>query len=83
RGAPIHDVDGFWAHRAKYGYAAVAHLQQETWIEPFWAGPRTYGYEWILLDDSKKRSAWLDHKDPPRSSVDLADSFARWKASRV
>ncbi|HVL63754.1 MAG TPA: hypothetical protein VM573_01150 [Actinomycetota bacterium] len=74
-GAPIYDVLDFWRGRPKFGYAAVASLKAETWIEPFWAGPRTYGYEWILLDDDKKRASWLDHKPPPRGGSDLPEAF--------
>jgi hypothetical protein len=82
KGAPIHEVEDFWARRAKYGYAAVAQLQAETWIEPFWAGPRTYGYEWVVLEDSKKRTSWLDKKEPPRGGEDLVSKFNGWKAAR-
>lgn len=83
KGSPIYQLEDFWLKRPKYGYAAVAQLQQETWIEPFWAGPRTYGYEWVLLDDSKKRSGWLDRKDPPRSAVDLRAKFDEWKVEHA
>jgi hypothetical protein len=53
----------------------VAQLADERWIEPFWAGPRTYGYEWVVLEDEKKRSSWLDRKDPPRGGEVLRTSF--------
>ncbi len=78
RGSALHDLLGFWSGRPRYGYAAVASLQHEAWVEPFWAGPRTYGYEWVLLDD-KKRAGWLEKKAPPRSADDLAAAFAEWK----
>ncbi|MEO7803030.1 MAG: hypothetical protein ABIS18_00855 [Actinomycetota bacterium] len=78
KGSAIHDVESFWARRPKYGYAAVIELHQEHWLDPFWAGPRTYGYEWILLDDTKKRAAWLDPKPPPRSADDLEARFKQW-----
>ncbi len=81
KGSPLYEMEDFWARRAKYGYAAVAQLQQEVWIDPFWAGPRSYGYEWILLEDQKKRTSWLDHKDPPRGGEDLVANFQKWKAS--
>lgn len=81
KGSPLHDVEDFWARRAKYGYAAVAQLQAETWIDPFWAGPRTYGYEWVVLEDQKKRSAWLEKKDAPRGGEDLVAKFKAWKAA--
>lgn len=79
RGSAIHDLAGFWAGRPRVGYAAVASLTNETWIEPFWAGPRTYGYEWVLLENEKKRSSWLDPKEPPRSGPDLKGRFLSWR----
>jgi len=79
RDAPIHDVADFWTLRPRFGYAAVAELQHESWIEPFWAGPRTYGYEWVLLENDKKHKSWLDHKDPPRTGAELASQFDAWK----
>ncbi len=81
-GSALHGLDGFWQGRPRYGYAGVVTLQQEAWIEPFWAGPRTYGYEWILLDDEKKRSSWLDRKPPPRGGEGLLDGFRAWLAAR-
>ena len=75
KGSQLHDVAGFWSGRPRYGYAAVAGLDNEAWIEPTWAGPRTYSYEWVLLDDAKKRASWLDPKAPPRSKDDLRDQF--------
>lgn len=82
RGSALHDLIAFWSGRPKYGYAAVASLRHESWIEPFWAGPRSYGYEWVLLDDDKKRSSWLDHKPAPRSKDDLRQAFEDWKATK-
>ena len=83
KGSPIANIESFWSHRPKYGYAAVAQLQQEQWIDPFWAGPRTYGYEWVLLDAEKKRKSWLDRKEPPRGAgEELPAKFKAWQASR-
>jgi hypothetical protein len=82
KGAAIHDMDDFWAGRARFGYAAVGKLKSERWIEPFWAGPRTYGYEWVRLENDKKRASWLDGKDPPRGGADLESSFEGWIAAR-
>lgn len=82
RGSALHDLTAFWSGRPRYGYAAVASLTHEAWIEPHWAGPRTYGYEWVLLEDDKKRSSWLDKKPAPRSKDDLMKSFEDWKSSR-
>lgn len=79
RGAEIHEVLDFWRGRPRYGYAAVAELESESWIEPFWAGPRTYGYEWVTLEDDKKKSSWLTKKDAPRGGADLRARFISWR----
>jgi hypothetical protein len=83
RDSQLYGVSGFWTGRPRYGYAAVASLDNESWIEPQWAGPRTYGYEWVLLDEDKKRSAWLDPKPPPRSQDDLDARFRGWLRDRT
>ena len=49
---------------------------------PFWAGPRTYGYEWVRLEDEKKRASWLDRREPPRGGESLARSFRAWLDAR-
>ena len=77
----INKVDGFWAGRPKVGYAVIAELKDERWIDPHWAGPRTYGYEWVVLDD-KKRDQWLEEKSAPRGGEALVDDFGRWKKER-
>ncbi len=83
RGSPLHGMDDFWKGRARYGYAAVAELQREQWLpEPFWAGPRSYGYEWVRLEDERKRASWLDRKDPPRGGETLLRQFRAWLAAR-
>jgi hypothetical protein len=82
RTSKLHEMEGFWAGRARYGYAAVASLKDEVWIEPFWAGPRTYGYEWVILEDAKKRGSWLDRKEPPRGGDELRRRFVSWLSAR-
>lgn len=83
RGSPLLDMDDFWKGRPRYGYAAVAELERERWLDqPFWAGPRTYGYEWIRLEDDKKRKAWLEPKEPPRGGEGLLRQFRTWLAGR-
>lgn len=78
-GSALHDLDAFWRGRPRYGYASVASLQHEAWLDdPFWAGPRSYGYEWILLENEKKRSSWLDPKPPPRGGEGLRGRFEAW-----
>lgn len=81
RGAPIFDVDDFWRGRPRVGYAGVATLEREQWIDPFWAGPRTYGYEWVVIGDDAKRASWLDGKPPPRGGEGLRERFESWRAS--
>lgn len=73
--------EGFWAGRPRRGYAIVATLDQERWIDPVWAGPRTYGYEWIVLEDDHKRHSWLDEKPPPRGGEGLKNQFLLARAS--
>jgi hypothetical protein len=75
QGSPLCDLKAFWRGRPRFGYAAVARLSHETWIDPFWGGPRTYGYEWVVLESDSKRKSWLDPKDAPRSSTDLRAAF--------
>jgi len=80
RGSALHGVADFWKGRPRYGYAALAALTEETWVHPpYWGGPRTYGYEWVLLDDVKKQATWLDKREPPRGdTADLPTRFRRW-----
>ena len=75
-------LDGFWAGRPRYGYGAVASLQHERWIEPFWGGPRSYAYEWVVLENEKKRASWLDDKPPPRGGEGLRERFDAWLGER-
>jgi hypothetical protein len=82
-GSPIHDVEDFWAGRPRIGYAAIATLVQEHWLPaPFWAGPRTYQYEWVVLDEDAKRKSWLETKEPPRDGEGLRRQFQSWLAAR-
>lgn len=79
QGAAIHKIDDFWAGRPKVGYAVVALLRNERWIEPRWEGPRTYGYEWVVLDNDKKIATWTEAKPAPRGGEDLLAAFLRWR----
>lgn len=83
RGSGLHGLEDFWQGRPRYGYAGVATLHRESWIDPFWAGPRTYGYEWILLEDEKKRASWLGRKDPPRGGEGLLRQFKAWRLAQA
>jgi hypothetical protein len=82
-GSALHDVEAFWKGRPRYGYAALATLRRESWLdEPFWAGPRTYGYEWVVLEDRKKASSWQERNPPPREGAGLQMAFRSWLAAR-
>jgi hypothetical protein len=77
-GAAIQRMGSFWQGRPRVGYAVVAELMNERWIEPVWQGPRTYAYEWVVLDD-KKRAGWLQEKAPPRDGSELLKKFLQWR----
>lgn len=79
RGTPLFDAIDFWRGRPKAGYAALGELGFERWIDPVWMGPRTYGYEWVLLDNDKKRATWLEEKPPPKGGEDLLAAFEAWR----
>ena len=79
QGSALQSMDEFWTHRPRYGYAGVVALDRERWVEPFWAGPRTYGYEWIRLEAEAKRSSWLTPKPPPRGGEGLLQRFESWR----
>jgi hypothetical protein len=79
-GSAVRAMDGFWTGRPKVGYAVVAELRDERWVDPHWAGPRTYGYEWVVLDD-KKRTSWLETKPPPKGGAELVERFLSWRDS--
>lgn len=78
-GSSLPNDQSFWAGRPKFGYAVVGELQNERWIEPKWEGPRTYGYEWVVLDSDKKRASWFEEKAPPRGGAELLQRFLDWK----
>lgn len=80
RGSQLYQQAAFWSGRPKAGYAAVAELIHERWIEPVWAGPRTYGYEWVVLETEAKRRSWLEGKPPPRNGEELLKTFGRWRS---
>ncbi len=82
RGSALHDVEPFWRGRARFGYAAVAELHRDAWVDPFWAGPRTYAYEWVVLENEKKRSSWLDPREAPRGGDALRRELDAWLAAR-
>lgn len=73
--------EAFWSGRPRAGYAVVATLIDERWVDAFWAGPRTYGYEWIVLESDAKRKSWLDPKEPPRGGEGLTGEFQAARTS--
>jgi len=81
RAAGLDVPEDFWQGRPRSGYAIVAELQAERWIEPFWGGPRTYGYEWVVLESDKKRASWLEPKEAPRTGEGLKGDFERARAA--
>ena len=78
-GSAIQNNASFWAGRPKFGYAVVGELQNERWLEPKWQGPRTYGYEWVVMDSDKKTKTWFEDKPPPRGGEELLGSFLEWR----
>lgn len=78
-GSAIQNDPSFWAGRPKFGYAVVGELQNERWLDPKWLGPRTYGYEWVVMDSDKKRRSWFEEKPPPRGGAELLQRFLDWK----
>jgi hypothetical protein len=82
-GAALSEDEAFWRGRPRAGYAGVVTLQRERWLDqPFWAGPRTYGYEWVVLENEAKEASWLDRKPPPRGGEGLLDRFLAWRSAR-
>ena len=78
-GSAIQGNASFWAGRPKFGYAVVGELQNERWLEPKWQGPRTYGYEWVVIDSDKKSESWFEDKPAPRGGAELLERFLNWK----
>ena len=80
-GSAIQNDPSFWAGRPRFGYAVVGELQNERWLEPQWQGPRTYSYEWVVMDSDKKAKTWFEDKPPPRGGEDLLKRFLDWKSA--
>lgn len=76
KGTPFHDLDDFWSGRPKVGYAVVAELRKPKFLdEPALAGPRTYGYEWIVLESETKQETWLTRQPPEPKDAQLVERF--------
>ncbi len=76
KGTPLYALDGFWTGKPKIGYAVVAQLLRAKFLpEPALAGPRTYGYEWIVLENERKVETWLTRRPPEPKDEDLVARF--------
>jgi hypothetical protein len=76
---PIPEV--LWEGRPRAGYAVIARLSDERWISPAWMGPRSYGYEWVTLENDSKRKTWMELKEPPRGGEGLQARFLQARAN--
>jgi hypothetical protein len=76
KGSPLHDAESFWAGKPKIGYAIVAQLKDIFFLkEPALAGPRSYGYEWIVIENEKKQDTWLTRRPPEDKDAALVRRF--------
>lgn len=76
KGTELYGRDEFWAGKPKIGYAVVAQLKDVYFLkEPSLAGPRTYGYDWITLENEKKEDTWLTRRPPEPKDADLVRRY--------
>lgn len=76
KGTGLYGADSFWAGKPKIGYAIVAHLKDQRFLpEARLAGPRTYGYDWIVLENERKRDTWLETRPPEDKDRELVRRF--------
>ena len=76
KGTELDGADAFWARKPKIGYAIVAQLKDVFFLkEPALAGPRTYGYDWIVLENEKKQETWLTRKPPEAKDAALVRKY--------
>src|SRR6266571_4655231 len=63
RGSALHDVDGFWTERPRYGYAAVASLQGERGLPDLRlrVGPAGEREEAVLVAGPEGTAAGREH----------------------
>lgn len=82
-GTYLYDLEPFWSGKPKIGYAVVAELKDARFVaEPSLAGPRSYGYDWIVLENEKKHQTWLTKRPPEPKDAELLARF-RGLAARV
>lgn len=76
RGTELEGLASFWQRKPKIGYAVVATLTDARFVrEPALAGPRSYGYDWIVLENERKRETWLDLRPPEPKDAELVSRF--------
>jgi hypothetical protein len=76
KGTELYGLEGFWAGKPKVGYAVVAKLRGARFVpEAKLAGPRTYGYDWIVLENERKEDTWLDERAPEPKDAQLVSRF--------
>lgn len=81
KGTELFDQDGFWAGKPRVGYAVVAKLENARWLpEAQLGGPRTYGYEWVVLENEKKEDTWLDLRPPESRDHGVVQRLRQLKA---
>lgn len=76
KGTEAFGRDSFWAGRPRVGYAVVAMLRDARFLpDAKLAGPRTYGYEWIVLESDRKLQTWLETREPEPKDAALVARF--------
>jgi len=76
KGSELQHDDDFWQGKPKIGYAVVATLQNARFLpEPALAGPRTYGYDWVVVENDRKRETWLTKRPPEPKDAPLVERF--------
>lgn len=76
KGTELYGLDSFWTGKPKVGYAVVAQLEHARFLaEAKLAGPRTYGYEWIVLENDRKRDTWLTPRSPEDKDATVVRRF--------
>ncbi len=76
KGSELYDQEAFWQRKPKIGYAVVAQLREARFLpEATLAGPRSYGYDWIVLESESKQDTWLRKRPPEPKDADLVRRF--------
>lgn len=76
KGTELFALDAYWTGKPKVGYAVVATLHKARFLsEAMLAGPRTYGYDWIVLENEHKEDTWLETRPPEPKDEPLVERF--------